>query len=508
MRSPICSGDERSTTRPRFWPQAAIALALVASAAAAGDLVDGLRLAAEGRCAEALPLLHASEGVEAARARGLCLLQTADAAGAARELAPLEANDASLTVDLAVARFHSGERALAERGLLLAEARGDLRAEIPLYLGLIALDRADAALAAGRFETAREMAPLLVEPAASYYAGLARNRAGDNAAGRAALERVVAGWPGSVWASEAKRALAAEVAAPSALFASLRAGIEHDSNAVLRGVGVELPAEIASQSDQRFVWRGVVGRAKPISEAMQLGGALAFSGSLHRDLGSFDTLYPEVTLWADRRLNERFNLRAVGSYSYAWVNERAFLSSPAFALELSRDATERGTTRAFAEFVFDDYRFESTDDEPERSQRDRDGFGLRVGLDHRIAVSALATTLVAALSYRGFNSDGTEYSFNSAEFELGWESLLPAKFVFAGSARYAFRPYRHDSTYSPVPSERTEHEWRTELSLRRALLRQLALETRWRYQRNRSTVDVFDYARHVVGLYATWTLNP
>ena len=504
----MCNGGERSAALMRYRPLLAIALCWLASAVSADDLADGLRLSSEGRCPEALALLDASAAPAAARARGLCLLRTADPVGAVRELAPLEANDPGLTVDLAVARFHSGERALAEESLLRAEARGELRPEIPLYLGLIALDRSEASLAAGRFERARELAPLQVEPAASYYAGLARGRAGERAAARAALERVVTGWPGSLWAAEAQRALAAGDAAPRALFASLRAGFEHDTNAVLLGEGITLPAEIPSQSDQRLVWRGVIGRAASVSDTAQLGGALAFSGSLQRELGRFDTLHPSLTLWADRRLGERISMRAIGSYSHAWVDERAFLSAPAFTLELSHDAAEFGATRVFAEFVFDDYRFERSEpDAALRRQRDRDGFGLRVGLDHRVVVQALDTTLVAALAYRHFNADGSEYAFDSPEFELGWESLLPAKFVFAGSARYAFRPYRHDSSYAPF-GERTEHEWRTQLSLRRALLRQLALETRWRYQRNRSSVDVFEFTRHVVGLYATWTLNP
>jgi hypothetical protein len=320
------------------------------------------------------------------------------------------------------------------------------------------------------------------------------------------LERVTREWPGTPWAEEAQRALAAQAAARP-LFAALRLGFEHDSNAVLRGEGVLLPPEISSQADQRFVWRGVIGRAWLTSDATQLGGALAFSGSAHRELTRFDALQPALTLWADRHLDERTTLRGLASYAHAWVDSRSFLSAPSFAAELHRDFAERGATRFFAELALDDYRFEADPLDPDADLRDRDGIGYRVGVEHRLALPALRSSLTGTLAYRGFSADGTEYSFDSPEIELGWESELPARFVIGAGARYAYRSYRHATTYGPPP-ERREHDWRTELSLRRPIWRQLSLETRWRYQRNRSTADVFDYARHVAGLYASWTLNP
>ena len=112
------------------------------------------------------------------------------------------------------------------------------------------------------------------------------------------------------------------------------------------------------------------------------------------------------------------------------------------------------------------------------------------------------------LAYRRFSADGTEYSFDAPELELGWQSALPAELVLTAGVRYAYRHYRHPTTYAPLGAERNEHDWRTELALRRPIWRRLSLETRWRYQRNRSNVGVFDYTRHVAGLYASWILDP
>jgi len=507
VRATECSRRARPPLRHALGCLLAIA---VGAAPALGDAIDdALRLAAEGRCAEALPLLSGSSRVGIARARALCRLQVADYPEAARELAVLEAEEPALATDLGIARFHAGDSARAEEALRRAEARGAARAEVPLYLGLIALARDEADAAARSFELAGSIAGEALAPAASYYGGLARARGGDRSAARAALQRVATEWPETVWAREAQRALAA-LGAARPFFAGLRLGFEHDSNAVLRGDGVVLPAEIPSQADQRFVWSGVSGRSWALSPELELGGAIAFSGSVHGELSRFDLLYPSLTLWADRRLGEHTTLRALGSYAHAWADERAFLSSPSFALELHRVWDRRGTTRFFAELAIDDYRFTSIETDPGlRRQRDRDGLGAHVGAEHRLALPELQSSLTGTLAYRRFRADGTEYSFDSSELEIGWESALPADFALGASARYAYRSYRHPSTYEPLrSSNRTEHGWRTELSLRRPIWRQLSLETRWRYQRNRSTADVFDYSRHVAGVYASWTLSP
>ncbi|HEU4428933.1 MAG TPA: surface lipoprotein assembly modifier, partial [Myxococcota bacterium] len=318
---------------------------------------------------------------------------------------------------------------------------------------------------------------------------------------------VVTGWPGTAWADEARHALDSLRPAPP-LFASLRVGFEHDSNAVLRGEGVELPAEIASQADQRTVWRGVAGRAFSLVDGSQLGAAMALSGSAHLDLSRFDAITPSASAWLDHSIGEGLTLRALAAYSHAWVNQRAFLSAPGVALELHGEGADGASTRAFAELAFDDYRFAPDDEFPKI--RDRDGLGFRLGVEQRLELSRQRAHVWGALAYRRFTADGSEYSFDSPELELGFDAALPAELSLTGAARYAFRSYRHPSSYEEPPFSRArrEHEWRTDFALERALWGQLSLEARWRFQRNRSTAQVFDYSRHVVGMYVSWTRKP
>lgn len=491
-----------------------VACFALAGDADSGELEDALRLAQEGRCAEALPLLPTAPAGAGLRARGLCALRAGDAASAVRDLEALLASDPSVAVDLAVARYHAGDRARAEEAFLRADVAGEPRAEVSLYLGLIELDRAEAASAARRFERARQLDPLQVEPAASYYGGVALARAGEPAAARTALTRVIEGWPGSVWALEAERLLAA-ARRESPWFASLRVGAEHDTNAVLRGAGVVLPAEIPGEDDQRLVWSGVAGATRAFGPATRTGASAAFSGSVHRQLSDFDALHPALALWLDRRLSERFALRGLASYSHAWVDEDDFLSAPGFALELHRDGRERGATRAFIELTSEDYRFPIEDDPStailEPDVRDRDGFGTRIGLDHRWDLPQLGTALRATAAFRRFAAEGPEYSFDSPELAAGFETTLPAELVLIGAASFAYRWFRHPTSFPDPdsgllpPGDRREREWRTDLALQRTIRPQLGLEARWRYQRNHSTADVFDFSRHLIGIYATWT---
>jgi hypothetical protein len=263
------------------------------------------------------------------------------------------------------------------------------------------------------------------------------------------------------------------------------------------------------QADQRLFWRAAGGRTWQPAGNTEVGGALVFSGWLHGELTDFDVLNPSLTLWADRRLGERALLRGIAGYAHAWVGGDDFLSEPSFALELHRAWDERGATRVFVELVPDDYRFASLETDPTlRRARDRDGLGVRAGVEHRFPLPTLGSALTASLAYRGFSADGSEYSFDSPELGFGWESSLPARFELGAGVWYAYRSYRHPTTYPPEGSDREEHDWSTELSLRRPVWREISLETRWRYERNRSSVDVFDYTRHVVGLYASWSLNP
>lgn len=534
----------------RLRPFGLALLALGALAGAAGARAEeaeaALDLAAEGRCAAAEPRLAAlAEGAGADDARvhlalGLCRLRAGRFAAAAtsleraRALAP-EATEPVL--QLAAARYHLGdlEGARAALARVAPAARG--RAEWWLYEGLLALDAAEHARAFDALERARRLDPAVVEPVASYYAGAAAAAAAHRAAAREAFARVLRDWPGSAFADEARRALARLDPAPRR-FASLRAGVEYDNNVVLRGDGVALPEEIGDARDLRAVWSLELGGELDRAPGRALGLALRYAGSAHRDLDAFDVHYPSLAAWLDREVAPATLLRAEVEAGYAWVDAEPFLADQRLRLALHRRAGALAGASLFAELYREDVLFEVEDvpDGPgvpgapcpgaavlcgpagldEARARDRDGVGLRVGLARQVPLPGVpGGALHAAYRFHAFRARGREYTFDAHELLAGARVPLPAAWTLALDVFFAWRPYRHPTTF-PDPDalvagrayaleahDRRERELRTSVGLERPLGNAVRVGAAWRYTRNRSTAPVFDYARHVLGAYLT-----
>jgi len=521
--------------------------ASLAGAAAAAEREEALRLAAEGRCDAAEPLLESLTDARPADALiraelGRCRIRSGDYAGAAESLEAARALDPALTdldLDLAVARYHQGDLAAARQALARASATGSRRAELPLYEGLLALQRAEDRSAAESLERARQLDANVVEPVASYYGGLAWLRAGDRDRARVALERVILEWPDTAWQEQAERALERLEEEPSDRWALLTVGFEWDDNVVLQGNGVALPREIRSQRDKRGVWALDLGAELWRSEPWSVGAGFVYAGSAYNDLNEFNTHAPAAFLWLDRRLTPRTTLRLEGAFSYAWVDSAPFVLSQRGRLSLFHHWDRAGETLVYADFRRDDYRFSNEDvsDGPgqtlapcldpgdilcappgtnEERARNRDGSGWILAVEQRVPVAAWRTQLLAGYRYHRYSARGREYSFQAHEFVAGARVGLPFQITLDATARWTYRPYRNPTTF-PDPdglffnreyglsgTSRREEELRTDLVLERRLSDLILLSARWSYTNNRSTADVFDYDRHAIGAYLTF----
>ena len=123
---------------------------------------------------------------------------------------------------------------------------------------------------------------------------------------------------------------------------------------------------------------------------------------------------------------------------------------------------------------------------------------------------------------------GREYSFAGPEVRLAAHARVPERlgplplgflsdWTVGVSGAFFHRSFRHPTTfpdpidrlavthlqngvgYSLRGTDRTENEIRTEVSMGRSLTERVGLELHWRYQRNRSSADVFDFERHRIG---------
>lgn len=497
------------------------------------------RLAAADRCDEALPRAQqaralAPDDARAALVEGRCLLRLNRYEEA---IAPLEAarrldpSIEGLALDLAMCHYHRGQFAAADLELKQAERETPDEARVSLYRGLLLLEQAEDAEAAAALERAGRL-DAAVDPAATFYAGLAWERARERDRARESLERTRELAPGTPWAEQATLALGRVDPPPQRHYwASVVLGMEFDTNVVLRGTGVTLPNEIADEQDGRGVW-GVDGGLEFLrTEDWSAGGLVSYRGNAHIDLRQFDYDSPTVSLWLHRRVDERSFLEVKPFYGFSWRDGNHYLETAGGDVGYHRTYENAGSGELFVRGSWNDFRFR-TPDEPFlvtaflagpsaglwyvndalRSIRNRDGVELRVGYDHRYTLRP-GSTLRGAVSYLNYNSVGAEWQHQGGEVLVGLRQDLPFDFTADVDASFAHEPYRHPSSFlSPVwpylnTSDRVDNRWRARVGIERPITKNVTASAQYIYTHNNSNTDVFRYSRHIVGGYLTISFN-
>jgi tetratricopeptide (TPR) repeat protein len=556
----------RSTSHPGWRTLRAACRGLILAGAFASPLhaaddarllfIRGQSLAVEGRCEDALPLLAQARladlrGTDASLLAGECLIQLERYDEAVEALEEARQRDASVELAelrLAMAYYHEGRFRAAERVLEAASARLSGRPEFHLYRGLLLLQRDEARSAARELEAARRAGPERVEPAASYYAGVAWASAGDLDRAERAFERVREEAPESPWAARATNVQGrVQAFRRSDLWLEIKTGLEYDDNVVLRAGAVSLPHSLPSQRDSRAVVEIEAGSEFFDDGAWSAGTMLSYRGQAHRDLGEFDLFYPAWTLWLDRRLAEGTAARLRYDVAYAGYDGDPFLFSQSLTPTLFQEWGDGSLTRFFARYYRLNYLGSNYDvagapsgsspgdlcdpsgaNPPpastpacgppgfnESSARNQDGNGITLGAEHRIPLGFANSELRGGYSFHHFGARGSEYSFNGHELSLGTLSALPFDFQLDTFASYTFLPYRHASSfvdprdlqpgrqYPLDGSDRRDDIWRFEVELERPLSQRLLASVRYQYIRNQSNVTVFDYDRQILGAYLT-----
>jgi len=519
------------TARSARRPAAALWLMMAAWLAAApgfgseqdADLLRANTLARKGRCDQALALL-AQSGANSARAallRGQCHIEGkrwAEAITALDEAQRLDPQLSDAQLPLLIARYQVGDLEGARRALDAMPLSATQRPEYHLYRGLLLLEGSQNRQAGEAFDRARELAPAEMEPIAAYYSGVAWLSAQDRARANAAFDRTIALAPGSEWAIQAQAARDATAAGPLARWGWVRVGAEWDSNVVLRGTGVDLPSEFGNDSDGRAVWVANAGAELWRRGALSAGISGTYYGSAHFDLTDFDEHHPALSPWLDYRIDESTVFRVRYDVGYAWIDNADFLLDQQLTPTIFKDWGDAGRSQFSARVFNLDYKFPRGADDPatplfdEPDYRDRDGWGWGLTAEHAYPL-ARDSELQVGLSYLGFAADGGEYDFNAVELYGGVEALLPGRIQLRSVVGVGWIPFSHPSSYFDPPGsgqyendDREDVAVRVVLELERELGAGFWLLGRYSYHNRSSNVAVFDYDRHVVGLYVTYAL--
>jgi tetratricopeptide (TPR) repeat protein len=504
-------------------------LLLVATVAQAGDREDALRLRAtaleaEGRCEEAIALARQAyvDGRYDARiglVAGRCevrLKRYPQALATLDEAKALPPPLAEIDLYRGIALYHLDDLEAARQAL---GSVGDALGENPLldlYTGLLKLQEDRAREAALLLERARRADARAVEPVASYYAFLAWRSLGEDARAEAALERVREIDPDGPWVAEAERILTRRhLRSRPDVWASLRAGMEYDTNVVLRGTGVGLPQDISDDSDWRGVWAADGGIELLRTEVWSAGFLAAYTGAAHIDLSEFNYHFPTASAWIDRELGEDTTVRLRYDFGYAWVDKESFVMTNDWTASVHHRWEEAGRTSLAVVPFLRDYKYHLPEVPVgvDEDDLDRSGVGVDVELEHRYGIGLGDLELRGGYKYTHYSSDGTEYDFDGHGFALGLNSSLPFKddesrpeVVVDAWAGYTYRPYERASVYQPGAGRRKDHVLEVGAALERPITGRTSLLFKYTFVDNRSNVDPYDYDRHIVGGYITVNL--
>ncbi len=504
----------------------ALALTAVALAVAIADparadekaavlRVRAAQLAGDGQCAAALPLLARARSLDpedaaAARLEGRCLFEErryADAAAALARADRLDPGRGDVALLLGMAWYHAGDIARADASLASAEAIGPPSAELSLYRGLVLLEQARSEEAAAKLARAGLLDPAAVEPAASYYGGLAQAGAGRRDAAEASLERVTQLAPDSEWSRRADEALASSTDPEFALrrWLVLQAGLEYDSNVALRGDDVSLPNDISDKNDGRGVWALDVGGELYRDEVWGAGALARYDGSAHFDVGDFDQHFLTTAVWADRRLGERTFARLQPEFGVGFYDYDDYLRFYGVTGELIHDFGRWGGGRFYTSYSYNDFLFRLLGSGSLKRERDRDGHAVRVGYEHTVALDE-KTEIRGGPFYRHYDSRGDEYKHDAVGGWLGVRRALPYLFTLDARGSYDVSFFENRSTFLMADERRRDRKDRfgvAELRLERPITRRVTGTVRWTYQDSDSNTAVFDYDRHIAGAYVT-----
>ncbi|MGH0031431.1 MAG: surface lipoprotein assembly modifier [Myxococcota bacterium] len=508
---------------------AAMGLAFPALAADEGLVLrqSAERLAAADRCEEAIVKAKRArtldpEDAEAAALEGRCLLHLKRYDAAIDPLKRARSLDPSidgLSIDLAMAHYHRGDLAAAERDLRLAAERDPGDARVQLYQGLVLLERSRDEEAAAAFERAATRDPN-IDPLASYYSALAWQRARERQKARAALEGVVQRSPDSQWGRRAQ-ALLDELDehvgfTPGGVVAQASVGVEYDDNVVLEGDDPTVPSNVSDEGDGRVWWSAELGAELFRTENWAGGANAGFYGDLMFELQRFNTYTPMASLWLDRRIDEVSFVRLQPFFGYTWNRGDPYLANSGATLSYDRSFDDWGAGTLYGTFAYRNYMFNTTNPRviaggvDWSEERDRDGTDFRVGYDHAVGVTD-STTLRAGVEHQRYEAEGRDYSHVGYGGHVGVYQQLPWRVGLDVDFAYAYEPYRQPSSY-PAPfvnhKKRRDNRYTVRAQLDRPITDWLSVTAYYRHENNESNTAVFDYDRNVYGGLLTVYYGP
>jgi tetratricopeptide (TPR) repeat protein len=510
-----------------------------------------LTLVYENRCDEALAEIEAArrerDSALMALVDGTCRIRLRDFAAAASALDEARRLDPDLEdVDTyrGIALYQLGEYDAARRafGAASGNTSSKVSAQREFYTGMLLLQDRQDRKAAEALDRSRVMDAGQVEPAASFYAGLAWLAAGEREPAREAMKRVVAADPEGPWGKRAHEVLEGQ-SFEDRSWASLMVGLEYDSNVVLLGEAVPLPQGISNQSDGRVVWYAEGGAELFRKNKWSGGLGASYAGNVQFNLHEFDIQYPRGNGWIDFEVDQDHLIRFRYGIGYAWVDYSPFLFTQDASASLYRDWGDRGNTELGLGWLWNDYQYfirqvpngtgtpgalcpgggPSPCAPPgvdSQAARNRDGNALKPFFIHRYRVRSIDYESFRDVELRGgygferYWAEGSDWDYSSHDFIVGAKALLFWNIRAESQVSFSYRPYSNISSfpnearlgreYALLTVPREDEIVSVAAHFEKQISDHLSVSALYSYTRAISNVTSFDYSRHIVGGYVKY----
>jgi Tfp pilus assembly protein PilF len=414
----------------------------------------------------------------------------------------IDPEDADIRFDLGSALLESGktDEARGEFDQVLA-AEPD-RARAQLFAGI-------AAYRAGAY---RDSLPFLnravdldesLRPQALYYTGLSHAHLQDFPAAAGAFA-VVEQSPLSPL-SDSARNLArqvtpdAEDARPWSL--AVTAGLEYDSNPTIAG------GPLKTRKDGRGVYR--IRASYRLYEDERYSATAGYDGYLssHFDETFVDLMTHVGYLTTSADFDPvSFNLRY--DYAYTWIDAfdgRKFRELHRVTPSVSYREDDWGFSQLYYQFHEEDFKRPLL-----AGPLDRDGQRHVVGFNQFLFPGAFLPEFMPFTYFRigalgdFFNTDGTEFDYESWEFSIGFGAELPGEVDLSVLYRLTDRDYQNITFFRPPPERRDDLQNRVTFELNKALGDHWQVAIAGSFSFNDSDVPLYDHDRDIVGGYLTY----
>lgn len=411
---------------------------------------------------------------------------------------------AAIHLDRGIALLAAGRLEDARAGFERAIALDPGNARAELFAGVAAYRMSAYAEATPHFERAAALDASLRDEA-HYYTGICQALAGNIEAATAALGEVEAEAPLSPLERSAQNLREQLRPAPGdrRWYAAFTAGMEWDDNPLIAGTNaVGVPVDSADGD-----FRGVL-RPRARYRFLQ-GESYSLTGGYDGYLGlqiqekQIDLQVHNPWISAGYQVGP-VQLALRGDYSYT-MNDltEPFRHQVRATPSLSFQPADWGLTQVFYQFSWKDFLVDSTRGTP----LDRDGTRHVGGLNQLFFLPE-PYTFVRVGAYADFNnSQGSEWGYDGMEANFGVGYDFDWDIALSWLYRFQYRSYDDPSLFSsPAPYSQIRIDYRHILSaeLAKGLTEHWQVSVSGAFSWNASSVEFYDYSRHIVGTYVTY----